>query len=115
MAIQAKNVAKCPHCNCDRFPDAPTIFYCGSRVDGSHRSETCVEREVRLHESPKWLRGEVKRLQTIVRASFLAWDAGGTDGLALTGLKLSRETEVAIIEICKPQTEAPTAAEKEAL
>jgi hypothetical protein len=51
----------------------------------------------------------IAELEGIIRASFVAWDTCGTDGLVLTRQDLSEETSAAIIDICKPRSEAPTA------
>lgn len=66
MAITSTASIECPHCNCGIYPDGPSRFRCGSRVDGTERSSTCEASEMRLRDSPNWLRKDAKRLQARV-------------------------------------------------
>lgn len=88
---------ECPDCGAVARDDVS--YRCGSTPWS--QSWTC------LGDKSRRLQTRIDELETIVRASFHAWGDGGTNGLALTGLQLSRETTAAIIEICKPRVEAP--------
>lgn len=104
---------KCPFCCATHS----TIGYqFGHKwICGTFRQRTgTVTRSVECRDSQvERLQARIDELEAIIRTAFVAWDMCGTNDMVLAPVNLSEETAAAIIEICKPRTEAAEPAEKE--